>query len=462
MGGERSLPLRGPGSWATGAIAGLALLLGGGGPARAQAPPAAVAGAPLSLADLERLALERNPTLPQARAAARAAAGRLRQAGLYPNPLVGYELEDLNTREPGRHKNFFWLQVPIVLGGKLAKSEALASTDRAIADTTVEVQRLRVLATVRLLYYEALGLARLVAMREELLANARAAVETTEELFNVGQADRPDILEVQNEASRAALELVRTRNQQARVWRALAAAVGRPDLPPAPLAGSLDDPPPPMDPQAVMARVLRESPEVRIARTGLERARAALERVRAERIPNMFVRTKMGYNAERFERGGDVGFEAGVEVGIPLPLFDRQQGNLAAAEADLEHARREVERLELELRTQLGVALRSYEDARAEVEQYRDEVVPRAEEAVGLYRRGFEQMTAAYPQVLIAQRSLFQARAEYVQALVELWRSAAVLDGMLLVGGLEAPFHTSVQLPPPTGHIPSPAGRPAD
>jgi outer membrane protein TolC len=76
--------------------------------------PAASATAPLRLPDLERMALERNPTLPQARASVRAAEGRQSQAGIYPNPLIGYELDDLNTREPGRNKNFFWFQVPIV------------------------------------------------------------------------------------------------------------------------------------------------------------------------------------------------------------------------------------------------------------------------------------------------------------------------------------------------------------
>jgi outer membrane protein, heavy metal efflux system len=212
----------------------------------------------------------------------------------------------------------------------------------------------------------------------------------------------------------------------------------------------------------VMARVLTESPEVRRAQANVDRARAARERVRAERVPNLFVRSKLGYNAEPSASGKDVGFEAGIEIGVPLPLFDRQQGNLRSAEADLEHAQREVERLGLVLRTQLAAALKSYADARVEVERYRREIVPRAEQSVALYRRSFGRMAAAYPQVLIAQRSLYRVRAEYILALVDLWRSATALDGLLLEGGLDAPFHSTVQMPPPTGHLPTPAGRPAD
>lgn len=429
-------------------------------PARAQVPSPPAAG--LRLQDLERMALERNPTIPQARAHERAVRGRERQAGLYPNPLIGYEAEDLNQREPGRFKNFFWFQVPIVTAGKLRKSVDLAASENRLAAVNLETQRLRVVTTVRMLYYEALGAARLVALREELAGVTRAAVETTEELFNVGQADRPDVLEVEIQSQRADLELARARSHQERMWRVLAATVGEPALPLTPLAGDLEANPPSLAADAVVARVLRESPEVARARLNVERARAVVERVRAERIPNLFLRTKLGYNAESYAPGKDVGFEAGVEIGIPLPLFDRQEGNLTAARADLDHAQNEMRRLELELRTQLATALKAYEDARRDVDRYRAEILPRARKSVELYEAGFKQMAAAYPQVLIARRNATQLRAEYIQALVDLWRGVALLEGMLLAGGLEAPFHTGVQAPPPTGHLPAASGRPAD
>jgi cobalt-zinc-cadmium efflux system outer membrane protein len=425
-------------------------------PARAQAPPAS---AVLRLQDLERMALERNPTMAQADASVRAAEGRRTQAGIYPNPLVGYQLEDLNTREPGRNKNFFWFQVPIVTGGKLQKSQDLAATDTQRATLNTEMQRLRVLTTVRMLYYEALGAARLVEERQELAELTREASRVSEELFNVGQADRPDVLEVEMQSQRADLELKKARSHQHRVWRVLAAAVGDPALPVAPLEGDLSSNLPRVDGEAVVAKVLRESPEIRQAQVNVQRAQAALERVRAERIPNFFVRTRVGYNSEAFAPGKDVGFETGVEIGVPLPIFDRHQGNVATAQADLEHARGEVRRLELTLRSGLASTLRSYEDARAEVEGYEREILPRAQRSFELYRARFRQMAAAYPQVLIAQRTLFQTRTEYTQALVEVWRTAALLEGMLLSGGLDAPFHTSVTQPPATGHLPASAGR---
>jgi len=290
----------------------------------------------------------------------------------------------------------------------------------------------------------------------------REAAGVSGELFNVGQADRPDVLDIEMQSQRAELELIKAESHQRRIWRILAASVGNPLLPLSPLDGDLERNIPVIDREAVIARVFGESPDVRLARVNVERARAALARVRAERIPNLFVRTKLGYNAEPFASGKDVGFEAGVEIGVPLPLFDRQQGNLKSAEADVEHAQAEVRRLELTLHTQLETALKSYEDARVDVERYREQILPRAQQSYELYRRGFQQMAAAYPQVLIAQRALYQARVEYTQALVDLWRGHALLQGMLLGGGLEAPSHTAVQPPPPPGHVPAPAGRTLD
>jgi len=228
------------------------------------------------------------------------------------------------------------------------------------------------------------------------------------------------------------------------------------------LDGDLTANPPRLDGDAVLARVLRDSPEIRQAQVNVERARAALERVRAERIPNLFVRTRLGYNSEQNTPGKAVGFETGIEIGVPLPLFDRQQGNLATAQADLEHAQAEQRRLELTLRSDLATVIRTYEDARVEVERYEREILPRAQQSYDLYRKGFQQMAAAYPQVLIAQRLVFQSRAEYTQALVEVWRTASLLEGMLLSGGLEAPFHSAVQPPPATGPIPSSSGRPGE
>ncbi len=437
----------------TAALAGLAAVALAAGEAVAQAP----APAPrfIRLEDLERMALENNPTVAQAAAAVRAAEGRRMQAGLYPNPTVGYEGDELALR-PGliwnRSAHFLFAQQTFVTGGKLRLGQDVLAQEKAQAAFASAGQKLRLVTAVRAVFYEALGAARLVEVRRDLTGIAREAVDVSEQLFNVGQADRPDVLEAEAEAERTELELVAAEEDQQRVWRQLAAVVGDPTLPLAPLAGDLEAEVPVLDEQQLVTTLLRDSPEVKIAQAGVERAKAALRRTRAEAIPNIIVRGGFGYSTEPAERDARaVGPEARIEIGIPLPIFNRNQGNIAAAEADLDRARREVGRLDLALRARAGAAVAAYRTAVATVERYQRRVLPRAQEAYNLYLNRFRQMTAAYPQVLIAQRTLAQARAAYVEALVGAWQNAVLLRGFLLTGGLDA------AAPAPGGPMPAAA-----
>ncbi|HEX7176368.1 MAG TPA: TolC family protein [Pyrinomonadaceae bacterium] len=397
-------------------------------------------GPVVTLEQLERMASERNPTLAQAAAFVRAAEGRRRQAGAFPNPVVGYFGEELAFRAAGEtSEHGVFVEQTISLGGKLGKSKRIFEREREQAEAIAESQRLRVTNSVRVLYYEALGAQQLVELRADLSALAREAVEITKELYNVGQADRPDQLEIEIEAERAEIESLRARTDWEQAWSALGALVNNPELQPARLAGSLEDGAAALDQEQLLIVLLRDSPEIRAARAGVERARAVLSRQRAERIPDLFVRGAVGYNNEILERDGrKTGAEGAIEVGVNVPIFNRNKGGVAAAEAELAIAEREIDRLQLALRTRLASSFREYRNARTMVEKYRTQVVPRARQAYEMYLANFRQMAASYPQVLIAQRTLFQVEVEYARALVEMRRSATALRGFLLGGGLDA------------------------
>lgn len=396
-------------------------------------------GPVLTLEEFERMAAERNPTLAQAQASIRAAEGRRRQAGAFPNPTVGYFADELALRAPGeRSVHGLFVEQTIPLGGKLGKSRRVFEREREQAEAAASAQRLRVTNSVRALYYEALGAQRLVELRADLADLAREAVGITAELYNVGQADRPDQLEIEIEAERAEIESLQARADWEQAWRALAATVGNPELQPARLAGSLEEAGAALDHEQLLATLLRDSPEIASARAGVERARAVLARQKAERFPDLFVRGGVGYSNELLESDGrKTGAEASVEVGISLPLFNRNRGGIGAAEAELVAAERELERLQLSLRARLSSAFREYQTARTTAEKYRTQVVPRARKAYEMYLSNFRQMAASYPQVLIAQRTLFQVEVEYARALVRMRQSATALGGFLLEGGLD-------------------------
>ena len=395
----------------------------------------------LTLAELERMALTNNPTLAQAQAQVAVADGKATQAGLFPNPTIGYSGEEI-SRGPvirGGEHGFFVAQT-IPLGGKLRLSRRVFEREVVQAEAVLEGQRLRVLNTVRALYYEALAVAKRVELRERLTTLSAEVVTVSQQLFNVGAADRPDLLEGEIEAQQAQLALVGARNSQDRTWRRLAQVVGDPTLVPQPLAGNIDAVLPTLDRERALETLVRDSPELRAAKAAVERAELALQRARKEPFPDLIVRAGPRYNRELLELGPQpVGWEAFVDIGLTVPLFDRNQGNVAVADAELVHARAEVVRLELTLRSRLADVFEQYSTALQRAHVYRTEIVPRAQEAHNLFRTRFRETAAAYPQVLIAQRTLVQVTEDYLDALEVGWRAVVQIQGLLLMGGLDAP-----------------------
>ena len=189
-----------------------------------------------------------------------------------------------------------------------------------------------------------------------------------------------------------------------------------------------------------MEEILRESPLLKAARTGVQRAQAAVTFERSLGIPDLQARGGLRYNRELLERGGTaVGWEGFADVGIQIPLFNRNQGNVLAARSEASFAEQEVRRLEMVIRSRFSSFFNRYQTARRMVEIYKNEVIPRADQAYQLYLAKFKEMAAAYPQALIAQRTLFQAGIEYVSAVENVWRAVVPLRGYLLTEGLDAP-----------------------
>ncbi len=404
----------------------------------------------LTLDDLEKMALAHNPTLAEAQAGVRASEGRKTQSHLYPNPTVGYEGREINGNPIYRWgEHGFFVEQPIVTAGKMGLSRRAFGAEEDEAKWAAAAQHDRVINAVRIAYYRMLGAQRRVELRGELDQLSHSAVVTAGELANVGQADRPDVLQAQVEAGRAHLELMAARTDQERTWQEMTTAVGSPLLPMTPLAGKLDDSLPEIDRDQVLAHILNGSPEVQEATAGVTRAEAGLKRAQAAKFPDIELRGGLAYNRELLNvMGSPVGWEGEAQVGVQIPIFNRNQGNIQAADADLERARHELERVKLTLRLRFASLFRDYTDARETVRLYREQMLPDAQKAYELYLGKYQQMAAAYPQVSIAQRTLLQLRVEYTEALVSEWESAIAIQGYLLTDGLATP---SAPGEPPTG-----------
>ncbi len=409
------------------------------GPAQAQTPPSTAPA--ITLEQLEELALQHNPTGAAAAAGIDAARGRTRQAGAFPNPVVGYSGEEIKTGDLDRRgEHGFFLEQTIPLGGKLRLSRNVFEKTIAQAEAVRDLQRLRILSSVRQAYYSVLLTERRIEVQERLAALASEAVGVTAQLFNVGAADRPDYLEIEIESRRLQLQLNRSRNERFALRAQLAALTGVGEVADRPLAGSIDAAIPNLEREPIIRTLLEQSPELRAARADLERTRAVSGRARRETFPDLFLRGGSSYNREHGEdTGRPIGWEGTLEAGVSVPLFNRNAGGVAAARADETRAQAEVRRLELSLQSRAASQFAGYLTALREAEAYRSEILPRAEEAYRLYLSRYREMAAAYPQVLVAQRTFFEVSTEYLESLKEAWRAALQLQGFLAGDGLDAP-----------------------
>jgi outer membrane protein, heavy metal efflux system len=392
----------------------------------------------ITLEELQQMALQNNPTFRQSAANIQAAEGRKKQSGLYPDPTVGYQGEQIRGGSFHGGEQGFFVQQDIVLGGKLGLNRKVFDQELKQAEAEAEEQKLRVVTNVRMSYIQGLAAQQTLELRHNLSKLADDAVETSHQLANVGQADAPDVLESEVEAQQAQLAVTMAEQNQQRVWKALAAVVGNPRLPLMKLEGKLEDTPP-VNADELVEKIVNESPAVRIAELGVKRAEAALARAKREPIPDLQLRAGMQQNGELLSDGRSVGLQGFADMGVRIPIFDRNQGNIATAKADAERARREAERVKLVLRERAASVVQNYTFSQIAVDRYKNQMIPRAQKAYEMYTKKYREMAAAYPQVLIAQRTLMQLEVSYTTALETFATSSLSLQSYLLTDGLEAP-----------------------
>lgn len=395
-----------------------------------QAPSASGSqAAPLTLDALERDMLTRHPEMQRAAAAVEAARGRARQAGMWPNPLAGVEGEDLRTDEA---KYGVFVEQEIPLGGRLgaARGAMLAEVDRLDAER--ERTRAAIVAGLRTAWYGSLAAQRRVDVFETLARLSVEAVEITEQLYNTGAADRPDVLESEVEAGRARLALAGARNQLVASARRLAAAAGNPTIEASALAGTLDAQAPELPRDSTIQRILTASPRVLSARAAIAAADARVIYARRVMAPELLLRGGAAWaRNESNDRPRREGWIGSFEAGITLPFFNRNQGGVAAALAEQRLAAADLARIELDLNAEAHQTYADYLTALRATEEYRTHLLTRAEEAYRLYLARYKEMAASYPQVLIAQRSLMQLTEEYLTQAEQFWTSVVRLETML-------------------------------
>lgn len=393
-----------------------------------------------TLEDAQRLAAQSNPTLRQAEAEIRAAKARTQQSGLYPNPSIGYTGDEIRGGSFNGGKQGFFLQQTVVTGGKLGKSRSVFEQETRLAELEAEEQKTRVETSVKIAFYRVLAAQELLEFRRDLSQIDLLYQGSQNELFNAGQVDETEKLETEVEVQRLHLAAFEQENTLREQWRRLAAVIGQPDLPQVTVAGDLEHGWPEIDEQQVLDTIAALSPATRIADAASARAAAEIARAKSQVIPDLQLRGGLEYNNEPLGTAPfATGWDGLAEVSVQIPLFNRNQGGVAEARAELDRSQLEKQRVQLVLRERAASILDQYATSKTVAAQYRDQMLPLAKKANALMTEKYGQMLAAYPRMLQVRRRHFELQAEYVQVLETVWTTGIALQGFLLTDGLEAP-----------------------
>lgn len=383
-----------------------------------------------TLDGLEQLALMNHPSLSAARQGEAVATGLRHQVGLLPNPTVGYfgqQLADQNTDQHG-----VFVEQEIVRGRKLELNRlALGHTVNAQRWETWTQQQ-RVLTDVRLRFYEALAAQMQVDTTREFLNVAEKGVKVAEDRLNAGEGTRIDVLQSQTLLSATELAIQQREAVLKGTLRDLAAVIGMPNLQVDRLDGELIVPAE-EQPQITFDEILSRSPELSTAQALVCEKRALLERQQAQPIPNLTAQLGAGY-----DNGTGSGM-INVQVGAPIPVWNKNSGNVCAALAAYRRAVQNVERIEAAIKSRYARTTQEYESAVAALRRYRSEIIPQTGESLQLSEESYAAGELDFLQVLVVRQSFYEARIREIEANGQVNQALAKLEGLLLTGGLEAP-----------------------
>lgn len=383
----------------------------------------------LTLADLEAMAFRNHPTLVAAAARMNAARGRQVQAGLYPNPVMGYHATEIGNQGTAGQQGGFVAQ-RFITGGKLRLDTAIAGREVDEAHFRFHAQEQRVLSDLHVRFYETQVAQRRIEMTKQLAQIGDELVRATESLIDARQGTENDLLQAEIRADESHILVDNARNQHLESWRRLLAVAALPTMEMMPLSGELEADLPSLDWEASYALVLDNNPVLNAARTRVDRASLSVRRARKTVIPDVELMVSARHHNISHS---DV---ANVQLGIPIPIFNRNQGNIRSAEAEWVTAFNEVKRIELSLQDRLAVAYRRYANASQQVERYRERMIPRSRRSLNLVINGYEKGQVEYLTLLTAQQTYLQVNLSYLDSLQELRTAASIIEGQLLTDSL--------------------------
>ncbi|WP_059414508.1 heavy metal efflux RND transporter CzcC [Cupriavidus basilensis] len=376
---------------------------------------------PLTLEAALSLAAGSNFSLSAAAKELDSTEGGIMQARVIPNPELQTLVED--TRKSTRTSTA-QMNIPIELGGKRSARINAAERTRELAQATLAGVRGDIRAQVIESFF-----AVLIAQERIKLATGSADIavrgaQAASRRVAAGKISPVDETKARVEQANAELELAEATASLQSARQALTALWGNAAPQFAEAQGNLDALPSRPAPE-ILQKELENSPLVAASRAELDRRQALINVERSRQYPDLTVSLGAKRDSEANRNMAVIG------VAIPLPLFDRNQGNLYSAIRQADKAQDEYLANRVRLTRNLLAASNQLSVSRASAQTLKQTVLPGAEQAFNAATIGFEAGKFNYLDVLDAQRTLFQARIRYLGVLGQTYQAATTIDRIL-------------------------------
>jgi outer membrane protein, heavy metal efflux system len=358
---------------------------------------------------LEQALLEaeaRSPAIAAAQANVAAARGRLRQAGFRDNPELSVEVENFLGR--GELSGLQGTEVTVAvnqrldLGGRRSARQSVGRAELAVSELRLLITRAELALNVRQQFATAVAARERLRIATENEQRSRELARIANVLVEVGREPPLRALRAQAAASQAAADLRAAQAGEAVSRRTLAALFGV-EAPPESVAGSLTD----ILPTATSPV---ESLDVRLANAQLALAEASLQQQLTERRLDPAV----GVGIRHVQETGDQALVAGFSM--PLPIRNRNQGNIEAARAEILAAEAERASARVSANARVANATANLTAASARVEALEEGAIPEGREALRLAQLSYEAGKIELIELLDAQAALTGAETQLIEA----------------------------------------------
>lgn len=379
------------------------------------------AGGPLTLAAALDLALRANPDITVALREREASEGAVIQGRARPNPSIEYLVED--TRATTRTTTV-QLNQPIELAGKRSARIAIAERGRDIADIELATRRAEIRASVVSAFFDVLSTQERTRLAKETVILAERATGAVSKRVIAGKISPVEETKARVAEAGVRVELAQAQGELRVARQRLTGLWGNP-IPRFERAEGDVDTLPPVPSSDMIEQRIEASPVLKRASVEITRRTSVTALERARRMPDPTISVGMK-RAE--ELGRD---QLLVGVSIPIPVLDSNRGNLLEALKREDKARDEHTALWVRLTGDVLQARERLSNSRLELESLRRDVLPGAQLAYENATKGFDLGKFSFLDVLDAQRTLFQARNQYLRALTDTHRAAAEIDRLL-------------------------------